>query len=115
MDPFAGESADRAEQNQTAQTAAMLGIVAMLLGMLACCSSGMTTLAALPLGLIAVSMARRADEEGPSPEGEAKAYIHVAKMTGWMATIYSGIVILMVIAYIALYVVLFGAIFAAGI
>jgi len=83
-----GDLADR----DRAREAWSFGLIAIILVALDGCSGGMTWLAALPLGWIAMTRARRILAK--RPDGITELYARTAQITGMGAAIISGIWVL---------------------
>lgn len=100
------------EIRQKAESAWSFGIAAMGLAMIAPCGSYVTLLAALPLGILAMTRARDL-LEGTTPldEGSEITARH-ARLTGLLAALWSGVLIALLLAVICLYLGLFAVIFA---
>lgn len=88
---------------EDARNAWAFGLAAMGLAMVAPCGSYVTLLAALPLGIVAMSRAKRILEGGVAIDGATEAYARTARLTGLMAAIWSALVIVMVILFMLLY------------
>lgn len=100
---------------ETAQSAWTFGLLALGLAMLAPCSSQMTLLAALPLGLVAVNRARAILESPTAVDEATQVYAQTGRVAGLGAAIYSGLMLVFFLAFILLYVSLFAAMFGAAI
>jgi hypothetical protein len=99
---------------ETARTAWTLGLVAIILAVCGSCSSGMTLLGALPLGLMATMRARTvlgAHDLDPVSE----VYAKTANITGLVALLFSVVYITVIGSIVLLYGGLVAAMLAAGI
>jgi hypothetical protein len=100
---------------EEARSAWGFGIAAMGLAMVAPCGSYITLLAALPLGIIAMTRAKRILEgAGGELDAASQVYAETARLTGLMAAIWSGIVLAFVVLFILLYAGMFAVIFGAA-
>ena len=71
-----------------ARNAWSFGLAAVLLAMIAPCASYMTLLAALPLGLVAMSRARIV-LAAPNVDSTSEVYARTAQITGLSAAVFS--------------------------
>lgn len=90
------------ELRDIARNAWSFGLAAVLLAMVAPCGSYMTLLAALPLGLLAMSRARGV-LAAPNLDPTTEIYARTGQITGLSAAIWSGFILIMVIGFIVLY------------
>lgn len=99
---------------ETARTAWTFGLLAMGLAMLTPCSSYMTTLIALPLGMVAMSRAKVVLESGAPLDEATELYAKTGRITGLSAALFSGMFLLFVASIILLYMGLIAAMFGAA-
>lgn len=85
-----------------ARTAWTLGLVAIILAVFSSCSSGMTLLGALPLGIMA-TMRARTILGAHEIDAVSEVYAKTANITGLIATIYSLIYLTLIAGIILLY------------
>ncbi|MEZ4236076.1 MAG: hypothetical protein R3F59_07925 [Myxococcota bacterium] len=104
--PFDQALRDKARNSWT------FGIAAVILAMLAC-GSYITVLIALPLGIMATSNAR-AVLASPDLDGVSEVYARTGQITGLAAALWSGLVLLLLLAFIVLYGGMFAMVFAAN-
>ncbi len=111
MDEFAppadsgpSRSLDRhgGDLDSPARTAAILGILALTMNMLACCFSIFAIMAGTVLGTVAAIMGRSVLDQ--DPEGEALAYANVGFWSGLIAALWGVFVAFLVFCYVMLYV-----------
>ncbi len=91
-----------AELRDIARNAWSFGLLAVVLAMVAPCGSYLTLLAALPLGLVAMSRAR-AVLSAPNLDPTTEVYARTGQITGLSAAIWSGIILVLLLAFILLY------------
>lgn len=117
--PYQAPSAARPEAGasplrEEARSAWGFGLAAMGLAMVAPCGSYITLLAALPLGIIAMSRAKRILEGGGTDlDAATQVYAETARLTGLMAAIWSALILVIVVLFILLYVGMFAVMFGA--
>lgn len=112
-DQWATGSATESDLREQARTAWTLGLVAMGLAMVAPCGSYLTLLGALPLGLMAMSRARRVLDHGSLDEG-TEVYAKTGQITGLISAIWAGILLLIVGSVVLMYVGLFALAFSGN-
>jgi hypothetical protein len=98
---------------ETARTAWTLGLVAIILAVCASCSSGMTAIGALPLGLMATMRARTVLASADL-DPVSEVYAKTANITGLVALLFSLLYITVIGGIILLYGGLIVAMVAAG-
>jgi hypothetical protein len=96
-----------------ARTAWTLGLAAIILAMLACGSSYVTLLPALPLGLLASSNAR-AVLGHPDLDAVSEVYARTGQITGLAAALWAGLGILLILAVVVLYAGMFAFVIGAA-
>ncbi len=99
---------------ETARSAWTFGLLAAGLAMLTPCSSYMTALMALPLGLFAMSRARAVLESGAPLDEATELYAKTGRITGLTAAIVSGVIVTFVLAIILLYAGMFAMVMGAA-
>lgn len=96
-----------------AKNAAILGVVALICGVFSQCSSCITLLPGLILGILAITQARQA--QAMAPEDQHTSDLSTVGITGGIVTVGFAMLMLTFVAlYIGLYVVLFAFVLAIG-
>lgn len=113
MSEFAAPESNSTSLRETARMAWTLGLVAIILATISSCSSGMTLLGALPLGIMATLRARTVLGD-PDLDPVSEIYAKTANITGLVATIYSIMYLTLIFGILLLYGGMFMALFAAG-
>ena len=101
------------ELHEQARSAWIFGLTAKALAMVAC-GSYVTLLAALPLGLLAMSRARALLEGPHALDPAVDVYARTAKVSGLMAALWSGLLIALFAAIVLLYVGVFAMVLASA-
>lgn len=101
------------ELRELARSAWTFGLLAMGLAMLTPCSSYMSTLMALPLGLFAMARARAVLESPVQLDEATELYAKTGRITGLSAALFSGIFLVLIGTFIVVYVGFILAMFAA--
>lgn len=89
------------------------GTVSVVLCLLLPCASCFALMAALPLGVVAIQMARGVLAAGPDEVAEVQA--RHGMTTGTIAVVYSSILIALILGYLLVYFAMIAAVVAAGI
>lgn len=106
------ETADILKLRQDARTAWSFGLAAVVLCIVAPCSSCMSLVMALPLGGMALAMGRRILQH--TPDEATEVYARTAQITGLIAVGFSALVLLCVIAVLLAYGGLIAALVFSG-
>lgn len=110
-DVWTAGAASEPDLKDLARTAWTLGLVAVGLAMVAPCTSYLTAFGALPLGLMALARARRVTEAGGGDEATG-VYARTAQITGLIAAVWSGLLLLFLGSIVLLYAGMFAMVFA---
>lgn len=104
---------ERARLERNGQMAAILGIVALSLGMMMACSYYTTLIPAIAFGGVAAWLAMGVIRE--EYQGVGRAYANVGLWTGLIAAIFCSIVLLLCGTFMVLYVGMIGGMLALGV
>ena len=110
-EPSSQGSFDKALRDK-GRTSWTLGIAALVLAMLAC-GSYVTLLLALPLGMLAASQARAVLAD-PALDATTEVYARTGQITGIIAALWSGIILMLLVSLVVLYAGIFGLAIVAG-
>lgn len=97
----------------TARNAWSFGLLAIVLAMIAPCGSYMTLLAALPLGLVAMSRARLV-LAAPNLDPTTEVYARTGQIAGLSAAVWSIVVLVVVGGFVLMYVGMIALVVASG-
>ncbi len=96
---------------ETARSAWTFGLIAVGLALLIPCSSWISALGALPMGLVAVGRARQVLDGERSVDEVTEVYAHTGRLLGLMSAAVSGLFLLVLFAVITVYAVMIAAMF----
>ncbi|MCB9684938.1 MAG: hypothetical protein H6738_15530 [Alphaproteobacteria bacterium] len=96
---------------ELARSAWTFGLLSMGMSMLTMCSSGMTALMGLPLGLIAMARARAVLESSVPLDEATELYAKTGRIAGLSGALFSGLYIVLVGSFVLLYVGMIVAMF----
>ena len=95
----------RPDLREQARSAWIMALVAIVLGLVNPCLSGVTLFATLPFGLVALSRARRV--LSADPDEATAVYARTARILGIASAIYGGVGVVLFVMIFGLYALMF--------